>query len=121
VFAPIPTVVAHIRGGKLRALGVTSKTRSPALPDVPSISQFVPNYDASGQFGFGAPKGTPQPIIDTLNKAIVAAVTSPAVKTKLLNLGLEPMSLTPGEFGKMIADDTAKWTKVVKAAHMKVQ
>ena len=121
VFAPIPTVVAHIRSGKLRALGVTSKTRSPALPDTPSISQFVPGYDASGQFGFGAPKGTPQPVIDALNKAIVAAVNAPDVKAKLLNLGLEPMSLTPAEFGKMIADDTAKWTKVVRAANMKVQ
>lgn len=121
VFAPIPTVVAQVRAGKLRALGVTSRTRSPALPDVPSIGETVKGYDASGQFGIGAPKGTPAGVIDTLNKAVVASVNDPAVKAKLVNLGLEPMSLTPAEFKAMIAADTAKWTKVVEAAHMKVQ
>jgi len=87
---------------------------------VPSISEFV-RYDASGQFGIGAPKNTPPAIIDTLNKAVIASVNDPSVKAKLINLGIEPMSLTPAEFKKLIADETAKWAKVVEAAHMKVE
>lgn len=121
VFAPIPTVVAQIRAGKLRALGVTSKQRSSALPDTPSIGDFVPGYDASGYFGFGAPKDTPSAIIDKLNKEIRAAVVDPAVKEKLLTLGIDPMQLTPAEYGKLIADETDKWAKVVKTAGIKVE
>ena len=121
VFAPIPTVVAQIRAGKLRALGVTSKQRSSALPDTPSIGDFVPGYDASGYFGFGAPKDTPGAIIDKLNKEIRAAVVDPPVKEKLLALGIDPMQLTPAEYGKLIADETDKWAKVVKTAGIKVE
>ena len=121
VFAPIPTVVAQIRAGKLRALGVTSKQRSSALPDTPSIGVFVPGYDASGYFGFGAPKDTPSAIIDKLNKEIRAIVVDPAVKEKLLALGIYPMQLTPAEYGKLIADETDKWAKVVKTAGIKVE
>jgi tripartite-type tricarboxylate transporter receptor subunit TctC len=120
VFSPIPTTVAQIRGGQLRALGVTGAKRSEALPDVPSIGEFVPGYDATGYFGVGAPKNTPAEIIDKLNKTITAGVTDPAVKAKLVSLGVEPMPMTAAEFGKLIADETAKWAKVVKAAHMKV-
>ena len=121
VFAPIPTVVAQIRAGKLRALGVTSKQRSSALPDTPSIGDFVRGYDASGYFGFGAPKDTPSAIIDKLNKEIRAIVVDPAVKEKLLALGIDPMQLTPAEYGKLIADETDKWAKVVKTAGIKVE
>jgi tripartite-type tricarboxylate transporter receptor subunit TctC len=121
IFSPMPTVVAQIRAGKLRALAVTSKQRSAALPDVPPIGDFVPGYDASGYFGFGAPKATPAAIVDTLNKAIRAAVVDPPVKEKLVTLGIEPMQLTPAEYGKLIADETEKWAKVVKSAGMKAE
>jgi tripartite-type tricarboxylate transporter receptor subunit TctC len=121
VFSPMPTVVAQVRAGKLRALAVTSKQRSAALPDAPAIGEFVPGYDASGYFGFGAPKSTPADIIDKLNKEIKASVVDPPVKEKLVTLGIEPMQLTPAEYGKLIADETEKWAKVVKAAGMKME
>jgi tripartite-type tricarboxylate transporter receptor subunit TctC len=120
VFSPIPTTVAQIRAGQLHALGVTTAKRSDALPDVPSIGEFVRGYDATGYFGIGAPKNTPADIVDKLNKTITASVTDPAVKAKLENLGIEPMPITPAEFGKLIAEETDKWAKVVKSAHMKV-
>ena len=121
VFSPMPTVVAQVRAGKLRALAVTSKQRSAALPDAPAIGEFVPGYDASGYFGFGAPKSTPADIIDKLNKEIRASVVDPPVKEKLVTLGIEPMQLTPAEYGKLITDETEKWAKVVKAAGIKVE
>jgi tripartite-type tricarboxylate transporter receptor subunit TctC len=121
VFSPIPTTVAQIRAGQLRALGVTTAKRSNALPDVPSIGEFVPGYDATGYFGVGAPKTTPADIIDRLNKTITAGVTDPTVKAKLVNLGVEPMPMTSAEFGKLIAEETEKWGKVVKTAHMKAE
>jgi tripartite-type tricarboxylate transporter receptor subunit TctC len=121
VFSPIPTTVAQIRSGKLRALAVTAAKRSDALPDVPAVAEFVPGYDATGYFGIGAPKNTAAEIIDRLNKTITAGVTDPVMKAKLVNLGVEPMPMTPAEFGKLIADETEKWAKVVKAAHMKAE
>jgi tripartite-type tricarboxylate transporter receptor subunit TctC len=105
----------------LRALGVTTAKRSNALPDVPSIGEFISGYDATGYFGIGAPKNTPAEIVDKLNKTITAGVTDPAVKAKLVNLGVEPMPMTAAEFGKLIAEETEKWAKVVKAAHMKAE
>ncbi len=119
VFSPIPTSIAQIRAGKLRALGVTSAKRSQALPDTPAIAEFVPGYDASGWYGVSAPKGTPAEIIGTLNKEINAIVTDPAIKTRLVDLGAEPDPVTPAQFGKFIADDTEKWAKVVRAANIK--
>jgi tripartite-type tricarboxylate transporter receptor subunit TctC len=120
VFAPIPTTVAQIRAGKLRALGVTSKTPSSALPGVPSIGEFVPGYDASGYFGIGAPKDTPADIVNKLNGAINASITDAAVKARLLDLGVEPTPMTPAEYGKLIGDEIAKWAKVVQTSGMKV-
>jgi tripartite-type tricarboxylate transporter receptor subunit TctC len=120
VFSPIPTVIAQIKAGKLRALGVTSAKRSSALPDVPSVADFVPGYDATGYFGFGAPAHTPAAIVDKLNKEINASVADPAATAKLLSLGVQPMPMTPAEYGKLIARETEKWAKVVKAANMKV-
>jgi tripartite-type tricarboxylate transporter receptor subunit TctC len=120
VFSPIPTVIAQIKAGKLRALGVTSAKRSSALPDVPSVADFVPGYDATGYFGFGAPAHTPAVIVDKLNKEINASVADPAATAKLLSLGVQPMPMTPAEYGKLIASETEKWAKVVKAANMKV-
>ena len=120
VFSPIPTVIAQIKAGKLRALGVTSAKRSSALPDVPSVADFVPGYDATGYFGFGAPAHTPAAIVDKLNKEINASVADPAATAKLLSLGVQPMPMTPAEYGKLIASETEKWAKVVKAANMMV-
>jgi len=119
VFAPIPTVIAHIKSGKLRALAVTATKRSEALPDTPTIAEFVRGYDASGYFGFGAPSRTPKDIIDKLNTEIKAIVVDPRIKEKLVSLGIEPMQLTPAEYGKLIVAETEKWTKVVKTAGMK--
>jgi len=119
VFAPIPTVIAHIKSGKLRALAVTATKRSEALPDTPTIAEFVRGYDASGYFGFGAPSRTPKDIIDKLNTEIKAIVVDPPIKEKLVSLGIEPMQLTPAEYGKLIVAETEKWTKVVKTAGMK--
>ena len=120
VFAPIPTVIAHVKSGKLRALAVTSTKRSPALPDTPTIAEFVPGYDASGYFGFGAPASTPKDIVDTLSKTINAIITDPATEEKLVALGVEPIQMTPAQYGKLIADETKKWGKVVEAAHMTI-
>ena len=119
VFAPIPTVIAHIKSGKLRALAVTATKHSEALPDTPTIAEFVRGYDASGYFGFGAPSRTPKDIIDKLNTEIKAIVVDPRIKEKLVSLGIEPMQLTPAEYGKLIMAETEKWTKVVKTAGMK--
>ncbi len=120
VFAPVPTTVAQIRAGKLRALAVTTKTRSQALPDVPAIAEFVPGYDAAGYFGVGAPKDTPAAIVDKLNHEINASAAEPDKKARLLDLGVEPVAMTAGEYGKLIVAETEKWAKVVKAAGMKV-
>jgi tripartite-type tricarboxylate transporter receptor subunit TctC len=87
---------------------------------VPTIAEFVPGYDASGYFGFGAPKDTPAAVIETLNKTINATITEPATKEKLVSLGIEPITMTPAQYGKLIADETEKWGKVVAAAHMTI-
>jgi tripartite-type tricarboxylate transporter receptor subunit TctC len=111
--------VEHIRAGKLRALAVTTRTRSEALPELPTVGDFVPGYEASGWAGLGAPRNTPIEIIDQLNKAINASLTDPKSKERLAQLGIVPMPMTPTEFGKFIADETEKWGKVVKFADMK--
>jgi tripartite-type tricarboxylate transporter receptor subunit TctC len=105
IFDNLPGSISHIRAGTLRALGVTAGKRSPALPDVPTIGETVPGYEAVVWYGIVAPKGTPPQIVDTLNKA---------VKARLAELGGEPMPMTPAQFGKLIADETEKWAKVVK-------
>jgi tripartite-type tricarboxylate transporter receptor subunit TctC len=120
-FNPIPMSITFIRDGRLRALGVTSATRSPALPDVPSISEFVPGYEAVASDGIGVPAGTPADIIAKLNDAFNAALTDPTIKARLEDLGGEPMPMSPAEFGKFIADNTAKWAKIVRFAHMKME
>jgi tripartite-type tricarboxylate transporter receptor subunit TctC len=111
--------VEHIRAGKLRALAVTTRTRSEALPELPTVGDLVPGYEASGWAGLGAPRNTPIEIIDQLNKAINASLTDPKSKGRLAQLGIVPMPMTPTEFGKFIADETEKWGKVVKFADMK--
>jgi hypothetical protein len=100
--------------GRPGALAVTTATRSEALPDVPAVGEFVPGYEASTWYGVGAPKNTPAEIVEKLNKEINAALADPKLKARLADLGAEPMSMTPAEFGKLIADETEKWAKVVK-------
>jgi tripartite-type tricarboxylate transporter receptor subunit TctC len=118
-FAPITHPIEYIRAGKLRALAVTSLTRSAALPDVPIVADFVPGYDASGWYGIGAPKNTPAEIIDRLNKEINAALADPGMKAQLLDSGAVPMPMTPAEFGTFVATETEKWGKVIRAANIK--
>ena len=120
MFEGITSSIGHIRAGELRPLGVTSAKRPAALPAVPPIADVVPGYDTTGWFGLGAPKGTPQPIIDALSKEISAALADPAMKARMADLGAEPMPMGPTEFGKLIADDTAKWAKVIPAANIKM-
>jgi len=113
--------LAQVKAGKLRALAVTAATRSAILPDVPSVGEFVPGYEASDWFGVGAPHGTPPAIVDRLNQEIAAALADPAVIARFAALGGTPMALTPAAFGKLLADETAKWGKVVRAANIKPQ
>jgi tripartite-type tricarboxylate transporter receptor subunit TctC len=119
VFAPVPHLIELIRTGKLRALAVTTTARQPALPDIPAIAEFVPGYDASGWYGIGAPKDTTTEIIDKLNVALHATLGDPKMKAKLADIGATPMPTTPGQFGKLIAEETEKWGKVVRAANIK--
>jgi tripartite-type tricarboxylate transporter receptor subunit TctC len=120
MFEGMTSSIGYLRAGKLRPLGVTTAKRSAALPDVPPIGDVVPGYDATGWFGLGAPKGTPQPIIDLLAKEIAVALVDPTMKEKMANLGAEPMPMGPAEFGKLIADDTETWGKVIRAADLRV-
>jgi tripartite-type tricarboxylate transporter receptor subunit TctC len=119
LFAAIPGVLADIRAGKLRALAVTTTTRVEALPDVPAMREFVPGYEASGWLGLGAPKATPDGIIKTLNQQVGAVVADPAVKARLVGLGIVPVAMAPTEFAKFIAGEVDKWAKVVKFAGIK--
>jgi len=114
MFDNLPSSIEHIKGGKLRPLGVTTAVRSEILPDVPAISETVPGYEASGLFGIGAPKGTPPEIIEKLNKEVNAGLADPKLRQRLIDLGGILIPTTPAEFGKMIADETDKWEKVVK-------
>ena len=118
-FTVIPRSIDYIRTGKLRALAVTSAAHLEVLPNVPTVDEFVPGYEASSWFGFGAPKGTSTEIIEKLNKEIDAIVAEPNMKARLVGLGLQPMSLTSAEFGKFIADQIDKWAKVIRAANIK--
>jgi tripartite-type tricarboxylate transporter receptor subunit TctC len=118
-FAPMPSSTGYIQAGTLRALAVTSATRSEALPNIPTVREFVPEYEALGWYGLGAPKDTPAGIISKLNHEINAALADPTIKGRLLALGAEPMPMTPADFGKFMSDETEKWRKVVKFAGMK--
>jgi tripartite-type tricarboxylate transporter receptor subunit TctC len=118
-FTVIPTSLEYIRTGKLRALAVTSATHLEVLPDLPTVDEFVPGYEASSWFGIGAPKGTSTEIVEKLRKEIDAVVAEPNMKARLVGLGLQPMSLTSAEFGKFIADQIDKWAKVIKFAGIK--
>jgi tripartite-type tricarboxylate transporter receptor subunit TctC len=120
-FVPITNVIEYIKDARLRPLAVTTAARVEFLPDVPALSEFLPGYDATGWNGIGAPKGTPSAIVDKLNKEINAIVLDPAMKARFNSLGVEPLSMTPAEFGKRIAADTEKWAKVIKFANIKAE
>jgi tripartite-type tricarboxylate transporter receptor subunit TctC len=119
-FGPIPASIGYVRAGTLRALAVTSATRSPVLPDIPTVAEFVPGYEANSWYGIGAPANTPAELIEKLNLETNAALADPAVKGRLADLGAEPTPTTPAGFGKLIADETEKWGKVVRFAGIKV-
>jgi tripartite-type tricarboxylate transporter receptor subunit TctC len=119
MFVAITSSIEYIKAGRLRALGVTTTTRSEALPDIPTVGEFLPGYEASGWYGIGAPNGTRAEIVDKLNKEINAALADPKLKARLADLGNAPLALSPADFGKFIADETEKWAKVVKFAGLK--
>jgi tripartite-type tricarboxylate transporter receptor subunit TctC len=114
MFEPMSAAIAPIRSGQLRALAVTTTTRSPALPDVPAMADAVPGYEASAVTGIGAPRSTPAGIIDTLNAAINAAFADPLMSARLADTGGSALAGSPAEFGKLLAEETEKWAKVVK-------
>ena len=111
--------IQHIRAGKLRALAVTTATRADALPDLPTVGDFVPGYEVSLWIGLGAPKNTPTEIVDRLNKEINAGLADPKARARLADAGGTPLALSSAEFGKLIAEETEKWAKVVKFAGLK--
>jgi tripartite-type tricarboxylate transporter receptor subunit TctC len=118
-FATTTASIAYIRAGTLRALAVTSATRSEALPDVPTVGEFVPGYEASAVWGLGAPRDTPPEIIDKLNRGINAALADPKMKARLADLGATGLPGSPADFGRLIAEETEKWAKVIKFAGIK--
>lgn len=121
IFDNMPSIIQHIKGGSLRALAVTTATRSELLPDVPTLAETVPGYEASALFGMGAPKKAPPEIIAKLNSEVNAVLAEPAIKARLIELGGDPLIGSPEAFGKMIAEETEKWEKVVKAAGVRVE
>ena len=118
-FAPISVSIEHIKAAKLRALAVTTAARSTVLPDIPTVGEFVQDYEASFWHGFGAPKGTPADIVDKLNKEINVGLADPKTKSRLADLGGAVLPGSPADFGKLIAAETEKWGKVVRAANIK--
>jgi tripartite-type tricarboxylate transporter receptor subunit TctC len=121
LFDPMPNPIEYIKAGKVRPLAITSATRSEVLPDLPTMGEFVPGYEASFIFGIGAPKNTPAEIVDKLNKEINAALADPKTKVRLADMGGAVFSGSPAEFGKLLADETEKWAKVIKFAGIKAE
>jgi len=121
MFVSTVSSIEHIKTGRLRALAVTTATRSDEMPDIPTVGEFVLGYEASAWFGVGAPKNTPSQIIDKLNEAINAGLANPKIKARLADLGGTPLVGSPAEFGKLIADETEKWGKVVKFTGIKAE
>jgi tripartite-type tricarboxylate transporter receptor subunit TctC len=121
MFEPAISVIEYIKAGKLRALAVTTASRSELLPDVPTVGEFVPGYEASQWYGVSAPKNTPAEIVATLNKEVNTILADPRLKARLADLGSIPTPMTPAEFGKLVADETEKWGKVVRAGNIKAE
>jgi tripartite-type tricarboxylate transporter receptor subunit TctC len=120
-FNPVPAVLGYIKAGKLRALGVSTRQRVPVLPDVPSLSEFLPRYEANGWLGLGAPTGTPADVVSTLNTAVNAGLADPALAARLTDLGAIVMPMTPPAFATFVVAETAKWAEVVKFADIKAE
>ena len=121
LFDNLPSSITHIKGGRLRALAVTSAQREPSMPDLPTVAETVPGYEATAWFGIGVPKGTPRDVIDRLNAEVNRALADPAMQKKLADLGGKPIAGTPEDFGRVIAAETAKWAKVVESSGAKVE
>jgi tripartite-type tricarboxylate transporter receptor subunit TctC len=121
VFNPVPESMEHIKAGKLRPLAVTGATRSEALPDVPTVGDFVPGFEASALQGIGAPKDTPAEIVEKLNKEINAGLADPKLKARFADLGATVFVVSPADFGKFVADETEKWAEVIKFAGAKAE
>jgi tripartite-type tricarboxylate transporter receptor subunit TctC len=121
MFSPIPASISYVRSGQLRPLAVGSTARIAVLPDVPTVAEILPGYDASGWHGIGAPKATPPDIVESLNKAVNADLVDAAFKARLADLGGVPAPMTPAQFGKFIADETEKWAKVNTFANIKAE
>src|SRR5580692_5288095 len=120
-FSPLPQVIEFVRDGRLRALAVTSATRTDALPDVPALAETVPGYEASAWYSICAPTATPAEIVDKLNKEINAGLADPALHAKLLAVGIEPKAMTQAEFAKFVGDEIQKWSKVITFADIKAE
>jgi len=121
MFPTSPSVVEYVKSGRLRGLAVTTASRSETLPDVPTVSEFVPGYEVSGLYGIGAPKGTPAEVIATINKESNAALANPKMKARFVDLGGIIIPGSPADFGKVIVEDTEKWAKVIEAANIKME
>jgi len=121
MFASPSISIGHVRAGKLRALAVTTANRSAALPDVPSVDEFLSGFEASVWLGLGAPKNTPADVVDKLNKEVNSALADPKIKARLADLGSTALGGSPSEFGKLIVDETEKWAKVIRAASIKAE
>ena len=119
MFDVMPAAIGYIRAGSLRPLAVTTATRFRALPDIPTAGEFVPGYEASTWWGVGAPRNTPVGVIGKLNREINEALADPQIKARLADLGGDVLALSPADFGKLIADETEKWAKVIRAANIK--
>jgi tripartite-type tricarboxylate transporter receptor subunit TctC len=118
-FGPLLSSIEYVKTGKLRALAVTTATRSPMLPDIPALSETLPGYEASAWFGIGVPKSTPAELIERLNKEVNISIADPKFKARLANLGGTALAGSPADFGKLISDETKKWGKVIVAANIK--
>lgn len=121
IFDNLPSSAGHIKGGRIRALAVTSAQRDPSIPDVPTVAETVPGYEATAWFGIGMPKGTPKEIIEKVNAEVNRALADPKMKERLAELGGKPIPGTPEDFGKVIASETEKWAKVVNESGAKVE